>query len=80
MVSGRGDSKGHLSSFDGIRENVEAMLRNRDGKVSDTTENEDTCATHVDYDLPTVYQLENDVLNIMNNATQDVKTLFSKSY
>ena len=61
-MSGRGDAKECLSGFDGRRENVEAKLRDRNGKVSDTAENEDASAAHSNYDHSTVYHLEEDDL------------------
>ena len=75
----RRDSKGYLSVFDELRENSEAILCNRYGKVSNTSENEDASATYVNYDCPTVYRLEDDSLNIINHTTQCMKALLSKS-
>ena len=54
-----------------------AIPRNRNGKVYDAAENEDTSATHINHDFPDFYQLEDDVLKIMNHETQDMKALFS---
>ena len=77
-MSGRGDSKGHMSSFNGLRENVEAMLHRRNKDSASDVVVDDESAIEIDYDILAVEQLEEAVLKIINDATRDMEALFKK--
>ena len=83
MVSGRGYLKGYLYGFNGQQVNVEAMLWSR--IVKESREETGSVVEHLSsvriyYDRPSIDELENDFLLIMNDATQDMEVLFGNPY
>ena len=69
-----------MSSFNGLRENVEAMLHRRNKDSASDVVVDDESAIEIDYDILAVDQLEEAVLKIINDATRDMESLFQKSY
>ena len=75
LTSARGQSKGYLSGFDGFRQTVLKMLLARDGDAN--TESPTQFSIDVDYDgVPAVFQLQAEVLSIINAASDDMMHLF----
>ena len=80
LNSARGHTKGYLSGFDGYRQSVLKMLAKRNATQQKTSKEMPTIdlnTVDIDYSIPAVYQLEKNVLAIINDATMDMKKIIT---
>ena len=70
----------YVSGFNGLRENVEAMLHRRNKDSAGNAVVDDKSAIEIDCDILAVDQLEEAILKIINDVTRDMEVLFQKSY
>ena len=79
-MSGRWDSKVCVCSFNGLMENVEAVLHTRNTDSACDTVIDDKSEIEIDYGILIVNLLEEAVLKFINDATRHMGALFQKSY
>ena len=78
LTSGRGQSKGYLSGFDGFQQTVLKMLLARDGDSNPELPHQ--FSVEVNYEgVPAVFQLQAEVLTIINAASDDMVHLFGRT-
>ena len=80
LVSVRGDSKGHMTIFNGLRENGEATLHRRKKDSTGDKVMENKSEIDIDYNTQEVGQLDEHVPRISMRAKRDRETLFQNSY